>query len=145
LADTVGNLVSRALTMIVNYRSGSVPRDPCSYDTPLEAGARGALAAYARAMDANRLQEGAAQLVALASAANRYVEESAPYKLAKEPQRAAELDSVLANLARTVGRLAVLARPFLPTTADTIWGTLGPAASQPLARLRLGDLATPDP
>src|SRR5256885_9977013 len=49
---------------------------------------------YARAMDANRLQEGAAQLVALASAANRYVEETAPYKLAKQPERAAELDSV---------------------------------------------------
>src|SRR5213080_4016131 len=48
LADTVGNLVSRALTMIVNYRSGSVPRDPCSYDTPLEAGARGALAPWTR-------------------------------------------------------------------------------------------------
>src|SRR5437870_6666970 len=71
LADTVGNLVSRALTMIVNYRGGTVPRDPKNYDTPLEAAARGALAAYARAMDANRLQEGAAQLVALASAANR--------------------------------------------------------------------------
>src|SRR5207247_727233 len=65
LADTIGNLVSRALTMIVNYRGGTVPRDPKNYDTPLEAAARGALAAYARAMDANRLQEGAAQLVAL--------------------------------------------------------------------------------
>src|SRR5437016_5709885 len=106
LADTVGNLVSRALTMIVNYRGGPVPRDPTHPDTPLEAAARGALAAYARAMDANRLQEGAAQLVALASAANRYVEETAPYKLAKQPERAAELDSVLANLARTVARIA---------------------------------------
>src|SRR5213078_3471410 len=99
LADTVGNLV---------------PRDPCGYDTPLEAAARGALAAYARAMDANRLQEGAAQLVALATAANRYVEETAPYKLAKQPEKGAELDSVLANLARTVARIAVLAQPFLP-------------------------------
>ena len=144
LADTLGNLVSRSLTMILSYRGGVVPRDPCNYDTALETAARSALAAYASAMDAHRVQEGAAQLVALASAANRYVEETAPYKLAKEPQRAAELDSVLANLARTVGRLAVLAQPFLPTTAETIWGTLGPAASQPLTSLRLGDLATLD-
>src|SRR2546422_3734053 len=93
--------------MTVNSRGGTVPRHPKNYDTPLEAAARGALAAYARAMDANRLQEGAAQLVALASAANRYVEETAPYKLAKQPERAAELDSVLANLARTVARIAV--------------------------------------
>src|SRR5438045_1119504 len=144
LADTLGNLVSRSLTMILSYRGGVVPRDPCNYDTALETAARSALAAYASAMDAHRVQEGAAQLVALASAANRYVEGTAPYKLAKEPQRAAELDSVLANLARTVGRLAVLAQPFLPTTAETIWGTLGPAASQPLTSLRLGDLATLD-
>ncbi len=144
LADTIGNLVSRALTMIVNYRGGTVPRDPCSYDTPLEAAARGALAAYARAMDANRLQEGAAQLVALAGAANRYVEETAPFKLAKQPEKAAELDSVLANLARTVARIAVLAQPFTPATAGAVWATLGAPPSSPLERVRLGDLEAVD-
>src|SRR5437899_7984758 len=144
LAVTFGNLVSRSLTMITNYRGGVVRRDPCNYDTPLETAARSALAAYAGAMDANRVQEGAAQLVALASAANRYVEETAPYKLAKQPERAAQLDSVLANLARTVGRLAVLAQPFVPTTAETVWGTLGPAPTRPLTTVRLRDLDTLD-
>jgi len=144
LADTIGNLVSRSLTMIANYRGAVVPRDPCNYDTPLERAARGALATYASAMDANRVQEGAAQLVALAGAANRYVEETAPYKLAKQPERAAELDSVLANLARTVGRLAVLAQPFLPATSQTIWGTLGPSPSERLASIRLTELGTLD-
>ncbi len=144
LADTIGNLVSRSLTMIANYRGAVVPRDPCNYDTPLERAARGALATYASAMDANRVQEGAAQLVALAGAANRYVEETAPYKLAKQPERAAELDSVLANLARTVGRLAVLAQPFLPATSQTIWGTLGPSPSERLASIRLPELGTLD-
>jgi len=144
LADTVGNLVSRALTMIVNYRGGTVPRDPKNYDTPLEAAARGALAAYAHAMDANRLQEGAAQLVALASAANRYVEETAPYKLAKQPAKAAELDSVLANLARTVARIGVLAQPFLPATAGTVWATVGSPLPSPLERVRLRELDTLD-
>src|SRR6266702_5220286 len=145
LADTLGNLVSRSLTMITNYRGGVVPRDPCNYDTPLETAARSALAAYAGAMDANRVQEGAAQLVALASAANRYVEETAPYKLAKQPERAAELDSVLANLARTVARIAVLAQPFLPATAGTIWATVGSPPPGPLERVRLGDLEAVDP
>jgi methionyl-tRNA synthetase len=140
LADTLGNLVSRSLTMIANYRGGVVPRDSGNFDTPLETAARGALATYAGAMDANRVQEGAAQLVALAGAANRYVEDTAPYKLAKQPERAAELDSVLANLARTVGRLAVLAQPFLPTTAETVWRTLGSSPSQPLGSVRLRDL-----
>jgi len=140
----VGNLVSRALTMIVNYRGGAVPHDPRNYDTPLEVAARGALAAYARAMDANRLQEGAAQLVALASAANRYVEETAPYKLAKQPGKTAELDSVLANLARTVARIGVLAQPFLPATAGTVWTTVGSPAPGPLERVRLPDLENLD-
>src|SRR6266513_2322100 len=126
LADTVGNLVSRALTMIVNYRGGTVPRDPKNYDTPLEAAARGALGA-------------------LASAANRYVAETAPYKLAKQPERAAELDSVLANLARTVARIAVLAQPFIPATAGAVWATLGAPPSSPLERVRLGDLEAVDP
>src|SRR5437667_10489842 len=107
--------------MIVNYREGTVPRDPKNYDTPLEAAARGALAAYARAMDANRLHEGAAQLVALASAANRYVEEAAPYKIAKQPAPAAEADWVPANLARTAARLAPLSQALIPATAGTGW------------------------
>ena len=131
-------------SMIVNYRGGTVPSDPRNYDTPLEAAARGALAAYARAMDANRLQEGAAQLVALASAANRYVEETAPYKLAKQAGKTAELDSVLANLARTVARIAVLAQPFLPGTAETVWATVGSPPPGPLERVRLRDLDTLD-
>src|SRR2546425_8007377 len=68
-----------------------------------------ALPIYAHAMDANRLQEGAAQLVALATAANRYVEETAPYKLAKQPVRARfrseEHTSELQSLAYLVCRL----------------------------------------
>ncbi len=139
LADTLGNLVSRALTMIVNYRGGTVPRDPRDYDTPLERAARDALGAYARAMDAVRVQEGAAQLIGLAAAANRYVEETAPYKLAKQESKGPELETVLANLARTVARLGVLAQPFMPATAAAIWSLF--QGAPPLARLRLQDLA----
>ncbi len=123
LADTLGNLVSRSLAMIHRYREGVVPRDPRAFATPLEQAGRDTLAAYTRAMDAYALQEGAAQLVGLAGRANRYVEETAPWTLAKGG-RAAELDSVLANLARTVARLAALALPFLPGTAESIWGVL---------------------
>ncbi|HKC40453.1 MAG TPA: hypothetical protein VKC15_12995, partial [Gemmatimonadales bacterium] len=52
----------------------------------------------------------------------------------------AELDSVLATLARTVARLAVLAGPFLPGKAPLIWGALG--APQALDRVRFADLTT---
>jgi len=138
LADTFGNLVSRALSMVQRYRDGVVPDDPREGDTPIERAAQEAIAAYARAMDAQGLQEGAALVIELATRANRYVEETAPWKLAKE-QRDADLDSVLANLVRVVARLAVLAAPFIPAKAAEVWSALG--APQPLAAVRFADLA----
>src|SRR6266480_2100179 len=139
LADTLGNLVSRSLSMIHRYREGVVPRDPSGFATPLEQAGRDALAAYAGAMDGYALQEGAAVLLGLATRANRYVEETAPWALAKAG-RAAELDTALANLVRTVARLAVLAQPFLPEKAAAVWGLLG--TGRPLEALRLGDTET---
>ena len=137
LADTFGNLVSRTLSMVQRYRDGVVPNDPREEDTPLERAAQDTILAYARAMDAQGLQEGAALLIELATRANRYVEETAPWKLAKE-QRDADLDSVLANLVRVVARLAVLAAPFMPAKAAEVWSALG--APQPLAAVRFADL-----
>ncbi len=141
LADTFGNLVSRSLAMIHRYRDGTVPRDPRGYATPLEQAARETVAAYQHALDGCHVDDGAAQWMELAARANRYVEETAPWKLAKDGADA-ELDSVLANLARTVARLAVLALPFIPATAERVWALLG--GSEPVARARLGDLATLD-
>lgn len=140
LADTLGNFVSRTLSMVERYRGGIVPPDPRNGDTPLEHASSEALAAYARAMDALGLQDGAAQVIELASRANRYVEETAPWKLAKE-KKEAELDSVLANLVRTVARLAVLAAPFIPGKAPLIWGALGGGAPRPLESVGFADLA----
>src|SRR6266516_4475945 len=119
LADTLGNLISRALSMVDRYRGGVVPRDPTNFATPLERDARAALERYTRAMDALALADGAAAMMDLATRANRYVEETAPWALAKAG-RAAELDTALANLVRTVARLAVLAQPFLPEKAAAV-------------------------
>src|SRR5205085_2867264 len=107
LADTFGNLVSRTLSMVQRYRGGTVPDPRPDPSSPLEEASRATLGEYTRAMDANELQEGAALFIALASRANRYIEENAPWKLAKEKQDA-QLDVVLAHLVRTVARLAVL-------------------------------------
>ena len=96
---------------------------------------------YRAAMDAYDLQGGAAQLIELAARANRYVEETTPWALAKAPARAAELDTVLANLARTVARLAGLAAPFMPEKAAAIWTALG--LDTPFERLTWDACATP--
>jgi len=137
LADTFGNLVSRTLSMVQRYRGGPVPDDPQGFNTSLERVAQETLSAYGRAMDAYDLQQGAALVIELASHANRYVEETAPWKLAKAKQDA-ELDSVLANLVRTVARLAVLSAPFIPAKAREIWSTLG--ADRIFESVRLADL-----
>ena len=146
LADTFGNLVSRSLAMTDRYRGGVVPSSPPGpLSVPergdassLERAAADTIAAYTRAMDAYDLQQGAALLIELATRANRYVEETAPWKLAKA-KRDAELDQVLAHLVRTVARLAVLSTPFIPLKAEEIWKSLG--ADRPLASIRLTDLA----
>jgi len=138
LANTFGNLVSRSLKMIHTYRGGAVPPDPARDVSPLDQAAREAIAAYRLAMDAYRLEDGAGCWMDLAVRANRYIEETAPWKLAKQGP-AAPLDAVLASLTRTVARLAVLSQPFVPAAAERVWSVLG--APGPLDRIRLDDLA----
>ena len=132
LADTLGNLVSRSLSMIHRYRAGTVSAG--ATDPTLETDTRAALAAYEAALDAYDLSGGATQLIELAARANRYVEERAPWKLAKDPGQAAALDAVLATLARTVARLAVLALPYMPDRAAHLWDALGTGRSIDAAR-----------
>jgi len=135
LADTFGNLASRSLAMVHRYRGGVVPNG--SEDSPLEQAGLETIASYGRAMDAYELQQGAALVIELATRANRYVEETAPWKLAKA-KRDAELDQVLVSLVCTVARLAVLSAPFIPATEE-LWTSLGSGRS--LASVHLGDLA----
>jgi len=139
LANTLGNLVKRSLDMIHSYRGGIVPRG--AWAAPLEDAAHTAVAAYRRAMDAYRLEEGAAQWMDLAARANRYIQETLPWEL-KKAGRDAELDNVLASLARIVVRLAVLAEPFVPATAETVLRLFGPAT--PPGPIRLAAATDPD-
>jgi len=139
LANTLGNLVKRSLDMIHSYRGGIVPRG--AWAAPLEDAAHTAVAVYRRAMDAYRLEEGAAQWMDLAARANRYIQETLPWEL-KKAGRDAELDNVLASLARIVVRLAVLAEPFVPATAETVLRLFGPAT--PPGPIRLAAATDPD-
>jgi methionyl-tRNA synthetase len=140
LADTFGNLVSRTLSMVHRYRDGVVPRDPQGFRTPLEEAGVAAVADYRRAMDALDLQSGTEVLLSLATRANRYVEETVPWKLAKSGDAPA-LDSVLANLVRVVARLAILALPFMPGKSAEIWDLL--ESGRALSTLRVSDLDAP--
>ncbi len=122
LANDFGNLANRALAMIHKYRGASVPAGP---ETRLDRRAEEACAGYRGAMDAYLLHQGAGAAMELAGAANVYIEEEAPWKLAKDPARAGELDAVLASLARTLGQLATLLSPFMPGKSRDLWRALG--------------------
>jgi methionyl-tRNA synthetase len=122
LADGFGNLASRTLAMLAKYRNGVVPSS--SADTPLDETGRTALQTYARAMDACDLRGGAEAVWTIVSAANLFVQQTAPWALAKSGQEA-ELDLVLGALARALCRLALMSSPFLPSKAQALWQDLG--------------------
>ena len=121
LADGLGNLVSRSLAMLAKYRDGTVPPGGA---TSLDAAGGDALASYGRAMDGLDLRGGAEAAWGLVGTANLYIQQTAPWKLAKEG-REPELDAALASLARALYRLGVLAAPFMPAKAQAIWEALG--------------------
>ncbi len=122
LANDLGNLASRVLAMIEQYREGRVPPGG---PTPLHDTAREVLSAYREAMDAHLLHQGIDAARELTSAANGFVEERAPWALAKEEGAADELDETLAALAWALAVLSALYEPFVPGKMADLAGRLG--------------------
>ena len=121
LANGLGNLVNRSLSMLKRYRNGVVPKQS---DELSEDAAK--LVAQARTQLANNELQAALQSTwALVTRGNQYVDQTAPFKLAKDPSRAERLDEVLYNLAEACRILGVLVWPFLPGTATRIYAQLG--------------------
>jgi methionyl-tRNA synthetase len=122
LADGLGNLASRALAMIIKYRGGVIPSS--SSRSALDQSGQEALGSYGRAMDALDLRGGAEAAWGLVSSANLFVQQAAPWTLAKGGKQS-ELDEALGALARALGRLAIMTSPFMPAKAQALWEMLG--------------------
>ena len=136
LANDLGNLANRSLTMIERYRDGVVPPGE---RTDLDARLTDAIVAYRGAMDSSLLHAGAAAALELVSAANGFIEARAPWKQAKDPAQSADLDATLASLARALVALASLLHPFMPGKMEELAGNLGLEAPLPLDRLATFD------
>jgi methionyl-tRNA synthetase len=121
LANGLGNLASRTTSMLAKYRDGVVPASPVEPD---EAVAR-AVERYRAAMDAFLLHEGAAAAHEVVRHANALVAEREPWKVAKDPARADELDLTLAAMVRHLAAAAVLLSPFMPAKSAELWERLG--------------------
>ena len=121
LANGLGNLVNRSLSMLKRYRNGVVPAP----SNELAPDAQKVIADTAKLLEENQLQGALQSIWLLVFRANQYVDQTAPFKLAKDPAQAARLDEVLYNLAETCRILAVLLCPFLPGTSAKIYAQLG--------------------
>jgi len=122
LQNVLGNLASRALSMLVKYRGGVVPEAPGrGLDTEI---AR-ALADARASVEALRLHEALATAMELARVANQYVEERQPWSQAKDPEGGEELDETLATLARALTVLCALFVPVTPGRMRELAGRLG--------------------
>ncbi|PAW88840.1 MAG: methionine--tRNA ligase [Pedosphaera sp. Tous-C6FEB] len=120
LANGLGNLVNRSLSMLKRYRGGVIPQ---RHDE-LAPDASKAAADTVAHLRASELQKALHSIWTLVNRANQYVDQTAPFKLAKDPAQAARLDEVLYNLVESCRVLAVLLHPFIPGTAAKIYAQL---------------------
>jgi methionyl-tRNA synthetase len=121
LANGLGNLVNRSLSMLKRYRNGLVPAVSDQLRSEAERVAR----ETRDLLEQNKLQAALQSIWSLVTRANQYVDHEAPFKLAKDPSQAQRLDAVLYNLAEVCRVLAVLLWPFLPGTSGKIYAQLG--------------------
>ncbi|MEI7533364.1 MAG: methionine--tRNA ligase [Verrucomicrobiae bacterium] len=121
LGNGLGNLVNRSLSMLKRYRNGVVP----ARSNELAADADKAADETRALFKQSQLQAALQSIWTLVNRANKYVDETAPFKLAKDPAQAQRLDEVLYNLAESCRVLAVLLNPFLPGTSAKIYAQLG--------------------
>jgi methionyl-tRNA synthetase len=123
LANEYGNLVNRTLSMIVRYRHGSVELGVL--DDELAADFEGLTGRVAALLDEVELTSALQEIWMLVRRLNRYVEEQAPWGLAKDQARTADLHRVLLSLAEGLRVVSVLLHPYLPGSTVKVLQALG--------------------
>ena len=122
LANTLGNLVNRSIAMTNKYFGGTVTKGEIfdDFDRELIATAKESIEKYHSLMDVYRNADAVEAVMALARRCNKYIDETAPWALAKDEANKDRLNAVLYNLLECIRILGTLLYPIMPDSADSI-------------------------
>ena len=125
LANTLGNLVNRTVAMVHKYFGGVVPNPSHGeFDDELKQTALEAAKAVTEKMNEFKTADALEEIISLARRSNKYIDETMPWALAKDESKKERLGGVLYNLLESIRFIGVLLTPFMPTTADSIFGQI---------------------
>ncbi|MGE7980708.1 methionine--tRNA ligase [Psychrobacillus sp. NPDC093200] len=128
LANDLGNLLNRTVSMINKYFGGQIPvkqGEPTQFDSTLQQFAKEAIEKYELNMEKMQFSIVLGELWSLVSRTNKYIDETQPWVLAKDEATKAQLASVMTNLAESLRQIATLIQPFMPNSPKEIMEQLG--------------------
>ena len=158
LAKDLGNLLNRVVTMVNRYRNGTIPvPGPASdLEEDLQSVAAGTRQHAEKALEAWEIGNALQSIWNFVRRTNQYLEQSKPWQLARQPEKGAQLDTVLYSAAEAMRLLAIFLSPFIPGSSERILSQLGLEAagtsawvregtwgSRPLSRVVAGPLLFP--
>ena len=127
LANNLGNLVNRTVAMTKKYFDGTipVPAEETDLDRELKATFEQAVKKYTELMDTFHIADAVSELFTALRRANKYIDETTPWSLAKEESKKERLGTVLYNLLESIRIAAVLLSPIIPDASDKIFEQIG--------------------